>query len=263
MFRDEMIKINNWDKWQSFRKDRGSPPWIKLHRCLMTNSEWAMLSDSEKGQLVSLWIVAADKDGTLPTDNPKILRKIAQLDEDPNIQNFIDLGFFAANCQPDDNQVTTTCQPDDAPEERRGEKKREEEKRKDTVNKLPDDCVKFSEDFYSFLSEKGGKKNPTKKDIKSGAEAIDKLVRIDKWDLKAEIRPALQWGVKDHFWSKQVRSLSPLRKKGKNSETKFANLFSSFSARDVTKSSNGDRKTFDEIRRENTKQACIDFAEGN
>ncbi len=100
-------------------------------------------------------------------------------------------------------------------------------------NKLPCDCVKFSKDFYSYLSENGGKKTPTKKDIDSGADTIDKLVRIDKWGLEDEIKPALRWATQDHFWSKQVRSLSPLRKKADNGDTKFANLFASYSARDV------------------------------
>ena len=98
---------------------------------------------------------------------------------------------------------------------------------------MPDECVKFSEDFYFYLSKNGGKQNITDKDINSGAKTIDKLIRIDKWDLEEEVRPALRWGVSNQFWSKQVRSLAPLRKKSQNGETKFANLFSAFSARDV------------------------------
>jgi hypothetical protein len=88
-----LLKITNWDKWQSYRKDRGTPPWIKVHRSIMTNPEWSMLSDAEKGQLVSLWIVAADKQGELP-DNAKIIRKISMLDDEPDIEKFIEYGFI-------------------------------------------------------------------------------------------------------------------------------------------------------------------------
>jgi len=81
----------------------------------MSNPEWAILTDSEKGQLVSLWIVAADKQGEIPGD-PRILRKICLLDEEPNINKFIDLGFMATTRQPDDDQITSGSHQSDAPE---------------------------------------------------------------------------------------------------------------------------------------------------
>lgn len=121
------MRVHGWDEWQSFRKDRGTPPWIKLHRNLMTNKKWAALSDSEKGQLVSLWIAAADNNGFLP-DDPKILRKICMLDDIPNISKFSELGFLESDgCQHDANMTPDGCQHD-APEQRRVEKSREEEK---------------------------------------------------------------------------------------------------------------------------------------
>ncbi len=59
------MEIANWDKWQTFRKDRGTPPWIKVYRNLLSNEQWVELTDSEKGQLVSIWILAADKNGQI------------------------------------------------------------------------------------------------------------------------------------------------------------------------------------------------------
>lgn len=132
------IFVKNWDKWQTFRKDRGAPPWIKLHRNLMSNPEWALLSDSEKGQLTSIWIIAADKGGEIPGDS-NIIRKVCLLDEVPNINKFIELGFLTTERKPDVVTVTTTCQPDDAPEERRGEEIREEESKK-IVTSVTTDC---------------------------------------------------------------------------------------------------------------------------
>ena len=87
------LRLRNWDKWQTYRKDRGTPPWIKVHRGLMGNPDWAVLTDAEKGQLVSIWIIGAEKGGIIPSDT-RILRKVCMLDDEPNINKFIDLGFI-------------------------------------------------------------------------------------------------------------------------------------------------------------------------
>lgn len=107
-----MIAIHGWDRCQSFRKDRGAPPWIKVFRKVLTNHKIAMLSDCEFGQLVKLWIVAAEYDGKIP-DDPDILRKIASLDATPNISKYIDLRLMTPTCQPNDVNLTPTCQPND------------------------------------------------------------------------------------------------------------------------------------------------------
>ena len=121
------MKISNWDTWQTFRKDRGTPPWIKVYRNLLSNEQWVELTDSEKGQLVSIWILAADKDGTIP-DSPKMIQRMAMLDTLPNLSKFIELGFLTTTCQPHDNQEINPCPQHDAPEKSREEKSREEKK---------------------------------------------------------------------------------------------------------------------------------------
>ena len=109
------LQIKDWQEWQSYRKDRGTPPWIKVHRCLLSNPKWAILSDAEKGQLVSIWIVAADNGGQIPNDN-NIIRKICQLDTPPNLNKFKDLGFLESDGLRSGNQVVTTSPRVDAPE---------------------------------------------------------------------------------------------------------------------------------------------------
>lgn len=95
-----MLQIKDWETWQSYRKDRGAPPWIKLHTRLLADPQWCALSDSDKGCLVSIWMIAASNNGQVTSD-PSILRKLCLLDKKPNINKFIELGFL----------VTTTCQP--------------------------------------------------------------------------------------------------------------------------------------------------------
>jgi len=117
------LKIKDWDRWQTFRKDRGTPPWIKIYRNLFSNPDWMELSDSEKGQLVSMWVAAADKSGQLP-NNSKIIQKMCFLDEPPNLRRFKDLGFIdgqlvdslATTCQPNGNHLPTINVKLDAPE---------------------------------------------------------------------------------------------------------------------------------------------------
>lgn len=109
------LRVANWEKWQSYRKDRGTPPWIKVYRNLLSNQDWSLLTDAEKGQLVSIWILAAERSGQIPTD-PRVLRKIAMLDDEPNLKKFKELGFLELiGCQ-DDNQVASSGCQDDRPE---------------------------------------------------------------------------------------------------------------------------------------------------
>lgn len=54
------ITICKWDDFQHY-KDR-TPPWIKLHRKLLTNREWRAIDGFSGRLLVELWLLASDKD---------------------------------------------------------------------------------------------------------------------------------------------------------------------------------------------------------
>lgn len=109
------MKIAKWDVWQSYRKDRGTPPWIKVHRNLLSNQDWVSLTDQEKGQLVSMWVLAADKGGEIP-DDPEFIRKMCMLDDAPNINKFMGLGFIESVQRQDDATETPPRRQADAPE---------------------------------------------------------------------------------------------------------------------------------------------------
>jgi len=89
-----MIKINNWSKWQSYRADRGQPPWIKIHREVMRKVEWVGMNDAQRGQLVAMWLLAADRDGVIPA-SPSIIQKLCFMDSEPDIDFFIEQGFIS------------------------------------------------------------------------------------------------------------------------------------------------------------------------
>jgi len=121
----EYIKIRNWEKWQTYRNDRGQPPWIKVHRRIRLNPEWVELSDSERGQLVAMWLLAADKEGAIPASE-KIVQKLCFMSEPPNFNKFTKLGFLENGWRRSDAGTTPIRQPNDQPkaEKRRGEKNR-------------------------------------------------------------------------------------------------------------------------------------------
>lgn len=108
-----MLKIHDWDKWQTYRRDRGQPPWIKIHRRLLRDTKWIQLSDSERGQLVMIWMLAADENGQIPYD-PVVIRKLCCMDQIPDLERFIEIGFI--DRRQDDVNMASQRRQHDAPE---------------------------------------------------------------------------------------------------------------------------------------------------
>jgi len=163
--------VKGWDKWQTYRKDRGTPPWIKVYRNLMSNVEWVSLSDAEKGQLVSMWIIAADKSGQLP-DDPAVLQRMCMLSSKPNIRKFKQLGFMVTSRLPSGNHVVTDPPEVDAPETETETYKGETET--ETKGDFPDWLP--MEDWNAFLEMRQSiKSKPTPKAMKMLITKLDKL----------------------------------------------------------------------------------------
>lgn len=112
------LRCVRWEKWQSYRRDRGQPPWIKLHRRLMRNLDWLALDDRQRGQLVGIWMLAADNDGFIPYDS-LIVKKLAGLDTVPDLKFFQDKGWLENGVRaaprrrrrvaPEQNRIEQTC----------------------------------------------------------------------------------------------------------------------------------------------------------
>lgn len=150
------LRIKNWDKWQSYRKDRGTPPWIKVHRSLMRNPEWVCLSDSERGQLVSIWMLAADNDGELISD-PALIQKLCFLSSKPNINKFIELSFMETIGCHDDANMTPTRRQGDAPDKNREETEEIREEADTGAGVKPPTNREMAREILVFLNEKAGK----------------------------------------------------------------------------------------------------------
>ena len=140
------LRVANWERWQSYRKDRSQPPWIKLHRLVLRNEDWLELTDAEKGQLVSIWVLAAEKNGELP-ESSRLIQKACGLDSPPDIKRFCELGFLVASRrQPSDANATPTRRQRDAPEEKREEETRREERQTQIARAREDREIPHVED---------------------------------------------------------------------------------------------------------------------
>ena len=120
----EWLTVHDWKDWQSYRSDRGQPPWIKVHRRVVRSPKWLSLTDAERGQLLTIWILAAENDGKVPS-NASILARMGAFDSEPELHRFVMLGFLdqdstypalASTRRQHDANTTPTRRQHDAPE---------------------------------------------------------------------------------------------------------------------------------------------------
>ena len=76
----------------------------------MRNPEWVSLTDAQRGQLVAIWLLAADHDGVIPT-SPDVIKKLCYLDSIPDLKLFMDKGFIEH-----DDTLASTWRQHDQPE---------------------------------------------------------------------------------------------------------------------------------------------------
>lgn len=85
------LYVKNWQKFQHY-KDR-NPPWIKLHRLLLDDYEFASLPDKSKAHLILIWIFASSNEGRVPSDAGFLARKLATTDT-IMLEELISRGFL-------------------------------------------------------------------------------------------------------------------------------------------------------------------------
>ena len=203
------LKVRNWDKWQSYRKDRGQPPWIKVHRALLRDPGWVALTDDQKGHLVSIWMLAADRGGEIPS-SPTIIRKLCYLDTDPDLEVFVYHGFIdgdakaaTARSQPV-NKVTAQRSSEEVRGEERRARAREDEiipegEPYETTNHLKD--LILQNDHAARMPHS----------IEPWAIEIQRIHSVDGrgWD---EIREVIKYSQASSFWKGIVANPMALRK---------------------------------------------------
>lgn len=173
------LRVRNWAVWQSYRSDRGQPPWIKLHRCVMRNPEWVGLTDAQRGQLVAIWLLAADQDGVIPASRA-VLRKLCYLDSEPDLELFVNQGFLEgdASVAPPRRQSDATEEETEteAETEAEADKKRAREKPRAARARRWGDGEQVSSDWVAWAMDQG----MTEPDA-----AMQALQFADYWQAKA------------------------------------------------------------------------------
>lgn len=87
----QFIRVINWSKMQHY-KDR-SPPWIKLHRDLLTSETWVSSSNDDRVLAIAIMMLAADTDNLIPA-NPRYIQRRAYLDSPPDLSGLVALNFI-------------------------------------------------------------------------------------------------------------------------------------------------------------------------
>lgn len=189
-------KIVNWKKWQTYRSDRGQPPWIKIHRRIMRNPEWVSLTDSERGQLVAMWLLAADHDGVIPASED-VVEKLCFMSEKLNINKFIDLDFIS------DNGVKAASyrRQHDVPEA-----KAEEEKNKDIYVHFDLFWQAYPKKVGKGAAKKAWKKiKPSKSLLETILIAIKQQKDSDQWQKdKGQFIPMPSTWLNQERWEDEV-----------------------------------------------------------
>lgn len=85
------LRIVRWRDFQHYT-DR-SPPWVKLHRDLLTSETWVGGTDADRTLAVACMLLAAATDNRIPAD-PTYLRRVAYLNADPDWSRLLAVQFL-------------------------------------------------------------------------------------------------------------------------------------------------------------------------
>lgn len=164
----QYFRITNWGQYQHY-KDR-NPPWVKLHKEMLTSQTWVALDDASKLLAIACILVAAVRDNRIPL-NPGYIKRIAYLDQTPDLAPLFDVGFIemiadapqvndSANADAS-NSLASASNPLASGTERYPQRTENREERKDTMSGKPDDTPKVNgkeaRSLLTYLNEKSGK----------------------------------------------------------------------------------------------------------
>ena len=159
------VRIRNWNKFQHFN-DKRRTIWIKLYCDLLNNLEWHELDPKLSKFLINLWLLAAEKNGELPSI-PAIAFRLRMQEKD------IESMLCKLNdwLEQDDIAVISTEYQDDVLEKNKNKNK------KDDIR--PDD---ISENTWNdFLAHRKAKKAPVTQTV---MDKIIKEAQLAGWKLE-------------------------------------------------------------------------------
>lgn len=151
-----LLQPKNWATFQHY-KDR-CPPWIKLHRDLLTNREFMRLPLASKALAPLLWLLACEsKDGVFDasTEELEFRLHLTTKDIQAGLKPLISNGFFIVA-----SGVLAECLQVATPErETERETEKEERHKSNRGTRLPVDFV-LPEDWIGFCQQYRKDLNP-------------------------------------------------------------------------------------------------------
>jgi hypothetical protein len=129
------LQIRNWEKHQQC--DRNAP-WIKLYTSLNQNYEFLNQSNSNKAAFVCLLLYAGANGNKIPNDG-KFLASIYCMDDDIDIQHFINIGLLEEfNKNEFDSYINNRLNNIEKRKEADRQKKKNKYQKKESLNQNPE-----------------------------------------------------------------------------------------------------------------------------
>lgn len=173
------IEIKNWDRFKPPTKAK-NPDWIKLHKSMLFDYEFSMMSFSAQAALPKLWLLRATSGKPLPND-PIHLGGLTGHGESIPLAELASYGFIIPS-EGDKNSAQGVL-----------EEKRREEKRIDAYSKIEYDDPDFRR-FWETYPKKLSKPDAWKawnqtKDIRPPIDELMTAVRgyrshVEGWETK-------------------------------------------------------------------------------
>lgn len=155
----DYLRIHDWEQFQQY-KDNRPIHWIKVHHALLENYKYSVLSDSEFGQLMKIWLLASRINNKIPND-PSWIKEKTGMSLKPNIDKYIELGFLEFDGSVRNRTKSYEIVP--------REEKSREEKSRNIYGQFQN--VKLTDNEYQSLIEKFGEEK-TKEKIESLSEYV-------------------------------------------------------------------------------------------
>lgn len=84
------VRIREWSKYQHYK--HRNPPWIKLHRELLTSSSWACADDASRVLAIACMLLAAATGNKIPLEGGYI-KRVAYLNSEPDFSFLLSMQF--------------------------------------------------------------------------------------------------------------------------------------------------------------------------
>jgi hypothetical protein len=154
-----IITPKNWKQFQHY-KDR-APAWIKLHKALLDDYQFACLPVASRALAPCLWLLASEYDGgeiTATLDEIAFRLRMTKGELADAVHPLIDAGFFAVDSEPL-AEPEQTASPEKRREEKQVQKEIEEEISAVAIATCATDWPSdYREVFWEAYPRKVGKK---------------------------------------------------------------------------------------------------------